>query len=589
MTDKRAGRYGLLQVPTFEQAIRVKEHRINLPTLPKTEFWNSPAFQSLLNLQQNVETVAELQAREAQLQYLMHQVAQEYGAPKGHVEQLVRGLSRSGMAEQFDIGTPRGGGDNGGGGGGGPGASRRMRSKTPAGGASGSGGESLERLMRFVAEDTAKRTAEAFGVGNQRPEEAAMQTGGGGPPPSPPPGGGAAAASRRRRAPSDAMEVQVGSGGAPPPPPPGGDAVRQPLEPSVLERAAPELIRSHQAMAAQIQHMAASHAHLTDRMLDMEREVLARDAARQLHEHARSQESAAMLRAHHGALEQIGAAIGQLPRQQVHVTNSRTTNVVNKHLHLHAAAQAAASQGASSSEQVMAAARMAAEGTEAQRPDEGQLDPMPRTATQPLAIADRGRSRSRSQPAQPGQTARAQSVPAAPAAPTGKKREASVPLEAFEHDEAKEPASAANLARSSKYNLSRLIEIAARADLQPDPVPVLPIHGPQSYSKRHGYDALNVLDKSLGHFFAEYQGRGSRANSRDLTRIAERSSREVQAAAAADQSGSRPLSLSTLNSRASSAATRYYPVAPAGTPARSRSDRGTKGLRALPAPPRLVA
>ena len=50
--------HGLHRAPTFEEAISQKLHKIRLPGLSKTDFWNSPAYQGLLNLQQAVETDA---------------------------------------------------------------------------------------------------------------------------------------------------------------------------------------------------------------------------------------------------------------------------------------------------------------------------------------------------------------------------------------------------------------------------------------------------------------------------------------------------------------------------------------------------
>ena len=61
-------RYGLQVVPTFDQAIRAKPHKVSLPPLRATNFWNSPAYQALLNQQQQIETDAELEARRAQLE-----------------------------------------------------------------------------------------------------------------------------------------------------------------------------------------------------------------------------------------------------------------------------------------------------------------------------------------------------------------------------------------------------------------------------------------------------------------------------------------------------------------------------------------
>ena len=44
---KLGHRYGLQVVPTFEQAIRTKVNKTNLPPLKATAFWNSPAYQAL--------------------------------------------------------------------------------------------------------------------------------------------------------------------------------------------------------------------------------------------------------------------------------------------------------------------------------------------------------------------------------------------------------------------------------------------------------------------------------------------------------------------------------------------------------------
>ena len=64
---KRPERLGLRVAPTFDEAISQPLNKVKLPSLKSTDFWNSPAYQGLLNLQQAVETEAELEARRAQL------------------------------------------------------------------------------------------------------------------------------------------------------------------------------------------------------------------------------------------------------------------------------------------------------------------------------------------------------------------------------------------------------------------------------------------------------------------------------------------------------------------------------------------
>ena len=63
--EKRAERYGLRVVPNLDGAIGAKLYNVKLPPLPQTEFWNSPAFQALLNMQDQLETDAVLEADRA--------------------------------------------------------------------------------------------------------------------------------------------------------------------------------------------------------------------------------------------------------------------------------------------------------------------------------------------------------------------------------------------------------------------------------------------------------------------------------------------------------------------------------------------
>jgi len=52
---KRKERLGLRVAPTFDEAISQPLNRVRLPSLKSTNFWNSPAYQGLLNLQQAVD------------------------------------------------------------------------------------------------------------------------------------------------------------------------------------------------------------------------------------------------------------------------------------------------------------------------------------------------------------------------------------------------------------------------------------------------------------------------------------------------------------------------------------------------------
>ena len=49
VSGKLPHRYGLQVAPTFESAIQTKLHKTNLYALKATDFWNSPAYQSLIN------------------------------------------------------------------------------------------------------------------------------------------------------------------------------------------------------------------------------------------------------------------------------------------------------------------------------------------------------------------------------------------------------------------------------------------------------------------------------------------------------------------------------------------------------------
>ena len=93
---KRPERLGLRVAPTFDEAISQPLNKIRLPPLKSTEFWNSPAYQGLLNLQQAVETEAELDARRAQLKNLMTRVAHEHKVSITHVHQMVETAARVG-------------------------------------------------------------------------------------------------------------------------------------------------------------------------------------------------------------------------------------------------------------------------------------------------------------------------------------------------------------------------------------------------------------------------------------------------------------------------------------------------------------
>ncbi|MFZ4382986.1 MAG: hypothetical protein ACOYO0_13590, partial [Sandarakinorhabdus sp.] len=64
------------------------------------DFWNSPAYQALLSLQQQVETEQELEARRAQLNALMARVAREGGVAVHEVRAAVHGLARAGLLRE---------------------------------------------------------------------------------------------------------------------------------------------------------------------------------------------------------------------------------------------------------------------------------------------------------------------------------------------------------------------------------------------------------------------------------------------------------------------------------------------------------
>ena len=89
VSGKLPHRYGLQVAPTFESAIQTKLHKTNLHALKATDFWNSPAYQSLINTQQQIETDAELQVRRQQLAALMQRVAAERRVPLAHVREFV--------------------------------------------------------------------------------------------------------------------------------------------------------------------------------------------------------------------------------------------------------------------------------------------------------------------------------------------------------------------------------------------------------------------------------------------------------------------------------------------------------------------
>jgi hypothetical protein len=94
---RRTERNGLRVVPTFDEAVLEKPHKISLPAWPYTKFYESPAYQSLLNQQQQIETNEELNVRRAELQGLMGRLAREARVPVAHVRAMVHGAARAGM------------------------------------------------------------------------------------------------------------------------------------------------------------------------------------------------------------------------------------------------------------------------------------------------------------------------------------------------------------------------------------------------------------------------------------------------------------------------------------------------------------
>ena len=85
---------GLKVMPTFETAIGTKVNKISLRPMPANDLYNSPAYQSLLNTQQAVETEAELEAKRAQLEALIKRVAAERNVSAPHVRAVVTNVFR---------------------------------------------------------------------------------------------------------------------------------------------------------------------------------------------------------------------------------------------------------------------------------------------------------------------------------------------------------------------------------------------------------------------------------------------------------------------------------------------------------------
>ena len=221
-------RYGLQVAPTFEQAIRTKAHKVSLPPLRATNFWNSPAYQALLNQQQQVETDAELEARRAQLEALQKRVAHERRVPLAHVREMVNVAMNAGdtdddLEDWYDA-EDRPPGPPGGGGGRGPrGRPGRRGPEGPAGmdgvqgapgppGPPGDGGgevsSALRELIDFLKNERLSSSRpsrpdegalpmevdEAAPTVTRRPrpregEDTPANLGGGGPPPGAPPPG----------------------------------------------------------------------------------------------------------------------------------------------------------------------------------------------------------------------------------------------------------------------------------------------------------------------------------------------------------------------------------------------------------------
>jgi hypothetical protein len=105
VSGKLPHRYGLQVAPTFESAIQTKLHKTKLSALKATDFYNSPAYQSLLNTQQQIETDAELQVRRQQLEALMKRVAAERRVPLAHVRNFVDAAYRMDVDDEDGVWT----------------------------------------------------------------------------------------------------------------------------------------------------------------------------------------------------------------------------------------------------------------------------------------------------------------------------------------------------------------------------------------------------------------------------------------------------------------------------------------------------
>ena len=93
---------GLLVVPTFEDIVGEQPLKLDPLRLPGVELLNDPFVTGFIDLQNGIETEAEFQQRQAQLEALLKRVSRDYRVPVAQVREMTRDMDRQGLFE----GTP---------------------------------------------------------------------------------------------------------------------------------------------------------------------------------------------------------------------------------------------------------------------------------------------------------------------------------------------------------------------------------------------------------------------------------------------------------------------------------------------------
>ena len=355
---------GLKVMPTFEDAMGTKNNKISLRPMPADKFYTSPAYQSLLNTQQAVETEAELEAKRAQLEALMKRVAVERKTSLPHVRAVVTNVMRMDQGDTDDEPEdpmdedgpgqppqppprgprgrrgPRGasgqpgppgvdGYDGYDGYDGPPGPRGPQGPQGPPGavGAAGAAanvvvhhdpriGPALEELVLFLARNQ-----------SSRPDEGYIPAGSGGPPPPPPPGGVPRRKVRPRVEGEEEPPMQVDSGNPPSPPGPPGPPAPRPYFDS-------ELIRTNRKLLEEFEEN-RKHSH-----------QLRQDALLQ-EQYRRAAEQAAAVKAHERH-EEFVALFRNQTNPNAEAMNALAQGAASLHGAATALAQASAQHAASS-------------------------------------------------------------------------------------------------------------------------------------------------------------------------------------------------------------------------------------------------